>query len=138
MKVIDIDNPTEMLVAYLRNAAVYRKRKNWMELRTKAADEIERLTEQAAIDKDFILQYQQQVKSLTTDRRDLLILIREAVEDDVGGPHYFGENLWQRLVAVSDISMSVVDIEPPFGHTQDDLCNSKPTQTAVADEQASK
>jgi len=37
----------------------------------------------------------------STERRDLLILIREAVEDDVEGPHYFGEDLWQRLVEVS-------------------------------------
>ena len=44
MKVIDGNNPNEILAAILRNPGVYKKRKNWMDLRTKAADALDALT----------------------------------------------------------------------------------------------
>lgn len=47
LKVIDMENEDEVLIAYLRNPAIYRKRKNVMTLRLRAADALERLLNNA-------------------------------------------------------------------------------------------
>ena len=43
LKIIDIDDSNALLVAYLRNPAIYRYRTNRMKIRNRAADSLEAL-----------------------------------------------------------------------------------------------